>query len=47
MFIFQNVSQGFTVETVCSNVARTVMWPVSVAGSLGCVTEGVKLDGLA
>ena len=23
------------------------MWPVSVIGSQGCVTEGVKLDGLA
>ena len=34
-------------ETVCTNVARTVMRPVNVTGLQGCVTEGVKLDGLA
>lgn len=34
-------------ETACTNVARTVMWPVSVTGSQGDVTEGVKQDGLA
>lgn len=47
MFIFQNVSQVFTEEAVCTNVARTVMWPVIVTGSQGGVTEGVNLDGLA